>query len=238
MKIKIDLEKLNKTVKINPKQIALIINEYKEANGLTTEDFYTEFKNAGGDISLDTLKKWLSNNAPDSIKRENLKALLELLQIDLQRVLPLSNLKRDIELINIPLYSDIYASAGTGIINFEECEKTMLHFTRDELKERFGVAFGYSKIGMIKVKGVSMEPKIPDKSIIVFKSDEPVKYDSTFVIRFGDELFVKNVDTINKKLISYNKDFPPIEYTDFDVESGKIVFIGKVISFYNIVILD
>ena len=86
--------------------------------------------------------------------------------------------------------SEIDASAGAGSMVYGE-EATMVKFPREWLTD---LHVSESSCQIIRVRGESMEPTLPNRSIVLvdLASEEP-KDGKIFVIRTGDELIVKRL---------------------------------------------
>ena len=115
----------------------------------------------------------------------------------------------------IPLYESI--SAGYGA-------------SASEFIERIPV-FGLKKNGTtyfaVKVKGDSMEPKIPNGSTIIIKKDIQIESGEIGAFNLNDENFVKQKKLVKDKLIlhSFNLAYEDKVVNEFDdfKEYGKVV---------------
>ena len=117
--------------------------------------------------------------------------------------------------IMIPLYESI--SAGYGASNSEFIEMIP--------------AFGLKKNGTtyfaVKVKGDSMEPKIPNVSTIIIKKDIAIENGEIGAFNLNDENFVKQKKVVKDRLILHSlnlayEDKVVNEFDDF-IEYGKVV---------------
>ena len=117
--------------------------------------------------------------------------------------------------IMIPLYESI--SAGYGASNSEFIEMIP--------------AFGLKKNGTtyfaVKVKGDSMEPKIPNGSTIIIKKDIAIENGEIGAFNLNDENFVKQKKVVKDRLILHSlnlayEDKVVNEFDDF-IEYGKVV---------------
>lgn len=115
----------------------------------------------------------------------------------------------------IPLYESI--SAGYGASNSEFIEMIP--------------AFGLKKNGTtyfaVKVKGDSMEPKIPNGSTIIIKKDIAIENGEIGAFNLNDENFVKQKKVVKDRLILHSlnlayEDKVVNEFDDF-IEYGKVV---------------
>ena len=117
--------------------------------------------------------------------------------------------------IMIPLYESI--SAGYGASNSEFIEMIP--------------AFGLKKNGAtyfaVKVRGDSMEPKIPNGSTIIIKKDIAIENGEIGAFNLNDENFVKQKKLVKHKLIlhSFNLAYEDKVVNEFDdfIEYGKVV---------------
>ena len=117
--------------------------------------------------------------------------------------------------IMIPLYESI--SAGYGASNSEFIEMIPV----------FGLKKNGTTYFAVKVKGDSMEPKIPNGSTIIIKKDIAIENGEIGAFCLNEENFVKQKKTIKDKLIlhSFNlayDDKVVNEYDEFK-EYGKVV---------------
>ena len=115
----------------------------------------------------------------------------------------------------IPLYESI--SAGYGASNSEFIEMIP--------------AFGLKKNGTtyfaVKVKGDSMEPKIPNGSTIIIKKDIAIENGEIGAFNLNDENFVKQKKVVKDRLVlhSFNLAYEDKVVNEFDdfIEYGKVV---------------
>ncbi len=131
------------------------------------------------------------------------------------------------EFVKIPVY-DVEASAGHG--SFFCSENIIYHmaYRREWLKNRNLIV---KDLGVIVVKGDSMEPTLNDKeSILVNCAETTPKDGHIYVVRSGDVLWVKRVQRLPSDkvlLISDNKYYPPITI-DLNIDDFQV--IGKVVN--------
>ena len=115
----------------------------------------------------------------------------------------------------IPLYESISAGYGASASEFIEMIPV------------FGLKKNGTTYFAVKVKGDSMEPKIPNGSTIIIKKDIQIESGEIGAFNLNDENFVKQKKTIKDKLIlhSFNLAYDDkivTEYDDFK-EYGKVV---------------
>ena len=115
----------------------------------------------------------------------------------------------------IPLYASI--SAGYGSCQAEFIEMLPVPGLRPNGTEYFAV----------RVVGDSMEPKIPDNSIIIIKKDIAIENGEIGAFCFNETSYVKQKRVVNGRLIlhSFNLAYEPIVVTEYDdfKEYGKVV---------------
>ncbi|MBS9777599.1 MAG: helix-turn-helix transcriptional regulator [Gammaproteobacteria bacterium] len=131
----------------------------------------------------------------------------------------------NIGLVSLPLYKDVYASAGFGAENTDDglIEEIMLSSVfLDGLNKKNLIA--------IYTKGDSMSPIINSGDIIIVDTAINRPEDGkTFVIRVGQELFVKRLqrDINGLKLISENQQYSEMLLPYAELENASI--IGRVV---------
>lgn len=117
--------------------------------------------------------------------------------------------------LNIPLYASI--SAGYGSCQAEFVEMLPVPGLKPNGTEYFAV----------RVVGDSMEPKIPDNSIIIIKKDIAIENGEIGAFCFNETSYVKQKRVVNGRLIlhSFNLAYEPIVVTEYDdfKEYGKVV---------------
>lgn len=117
--------------------------------------------------------------------------------------------------LNIPLYASI--SAGYGSCQAEFIEMLPVPGLKPNGTEYFAV----------RVVGDSMEPKIPDNSIIIIKKDIAIENGEIGAFCFNETSYVKQKRVVNGRLIlhSFNLAYEPIVVTEYDdfKEYGKVV---------------
>ncbi len=131
------------------------------------------------------------------------------------RTLPLSGDVRIGEQVysTIKVY-DIDASAGLGTVPVSEAVADQIAFTRAWLI-RHGIPADMS--GLVRVRGDSMEPTIPDGSYVLvqFNIDQSNLKPGIYIIRLDDAIVIKRLQLSPKKednwisLISDNPSYPP-----------------------------
>lgn len=115
----------------------------------------------------------------------------------------------------VPLYESI--SAGYGASNSEFIEMIPV----------FGLKKNGTEYFAVKVKGDSMEPKIPNGSTIIIKKDIAIENGEIGAFSLNEENFVKQKKTVKDRLIlhSFNLAYDDKLVGEFDdfKEYGKVV---------------
>lgn len=140
-----------------------------------------------------------------------------------------SNFEEDFALI--PGYN-VQVAAGHGSIAGDEAPTRELAFRRKWLRFR---GFKEGDLALVFAKGDSMEPTISDnETVMVDTSEKKLRDGHIYVIRNGDHLLVKRVQTLwndGVQLLSDNKEYTPQEIPKPDLEAleviGKVVWVGK-----------
>lgn len=131
----------------------------------------------------------------------------------------------------IPGYN-VQVAAGHGSIAGDEAPTRELAFRRKWLRFR---GFNENDLALVFAKGDSMEPTISDnETVMVDTSEKRLRDGHIYVIRNGDHLLVKRIQTLwndGVQLLSDNKEYPPQEISSADLENieviGKVVWVGK-----------
>ncbi len=203
------------------------IRAIREENDYTQKDFAKKFNIAYGTLQsyeygetepklkfLENLSKYfkipmsyfysdVANVSPiDEKSVANVSSIYE------KSVVTPTNLKISQENISIPFFENVYASAGSGLINDENPPKT-LEFSKSFIRDYLGTT-EFSSLNIIKSKGDSMQPTIP-KNALLFVRLGQVKEGHICVVRLEDELYVKRLQKRPViKLISDNPCYDPI----------------------------
>ena len=144
----------------------------------------------------------------------------------------IEKLKRlDEEFALIPGYN-VQVAAGHGSLAGDESPTRELAFRRKWLRFR---GLNEKDLALVFAKGDSMEPTISDnETVMVDTSERKLRDGHIYVIRNGDHLLVKRIQTLwndGVQLLSDNKEYPPQEISSSDLESleviGKVVWVGK-----------
>lgn len=130
----------------------------------------------------------------------------------------------------LPFYDDINASAGAGYAVTSERQETVVAFARQFLRDQGAVP---EKCSVIRARGDSMAPTIPDASLLVIDhSQNDITNGCIMVINVGDDLLVKRVRRRLDGLIDLLSDNPiyPPETIGPDMLQ-RLRIIGRVIYF-------
>ena len=141
-------------------------------------------------ISLDYLAGWVDDPRPARVLLGELNAkMADLHDIDEDYAAKPSRMKLE-ETVQIGI-SQIESAAGAGATVQDEHVLTKVNFPARWLFER---GLRPSSCRFIRVKGESMEPTLPDGSLILVDlATEHPKSNKIFVIRTADELIVKRL---------------------------------------------
>lgn len=122
----------------------------------------------------------------------------------------------------IPYYDDIKASAGFGASNGDVQDPEYIHLPKSLTTECCR-----TKTEAIKCSGDSMSPFLKDGDVMfVDKSKVELKDGDIYVVRFGEDLFVKRLFRIPGKLIARSDNSL---YPEFDLLVDSFEILGKVI---------
>lgn len=142
-----------------------------------------------------------------------------------------SNSQFEEEFALIPGYN-VQVAAGHGSIARDEAPSRELAFRRKWLRFR---EFNENDLALVFAKGDSMEPTIADnETLMVDTSERRLRDGHIYVIRNGDHLLVKRIQTLwndGVQLLSDNKEYPPQEIPSSDLANleviGKVLWVGK-----------
>lgn len=130
------------------------------------------------------------------------------------------------DIVSIPFYEDVRASAGSGAYNDIETAE-QLSFPKSFLRQYFGI-ISFNNLSIIIGSGDSMFPTLPENCYLVIQQGN-VKEGEICVARIEDELYVKRLQKLPKlKLLSDNKAYDPIE-----LEGENFNIIGRVVGYFK-----
>ncbi|HEB9422982.1 TPA: LexA family transcriptional regulator [Campylobacter jejuni] len=130
------------------------------------------------------------------------------------------------DMINIPFFENVRASAGSGAYNNEENNQA-LGLSKSFLRECFGL-YSFINLSVILGQGDSMVPTLPENCYLLVQQGE-VKEGEICVTRIENELYVKRLQKRPKlKLLSDNKAYEPI-----DLEGENFEILGRVVGYFK-----
>ncbi len=130
------------------------------------------------------------------------------------------------DVVQIPIYDDVVASAGGGVIN-DEYPTQSVGIDKGFLRTHFGLS-SFLGLSIITAKGDSMSPTIPENCQLLVQKSVP-KEGQICVVRIDDELYVKRLQKLPKyRLISDNK-----SYENIELEGREYDIVGVVVGFFK-----
>lgn len=130
------------------------------------------------------------------------------------------------DIVSIPFYEDVRASAGSGAYNEAETAE-QLNFPKSFLRQYFGL-ISFNNLSIIIGKGDSMSPTLPESCYLLVQNGS-VNDGEICIARLDDELYVKRLQKRPKlKLFSDNKTYEPIE-----LEGENFEIIGRVVGYFK-----
>ncbi|PZT47319.1 DNA-binding protein [Helicobacter valdiviensis] len=130
------------------------------------------------------------------------------------------------EIVIIPFYENVRASAGSGAYNDEESSQPF-SFSKNFLREYFGL-LSFANLSVIIGYGDSMSPTLPENCYLLVQQGE-AKEGEICVTRIEEELYVKRLQKRPKlKLLSDNKAYEPIE-----LEGENFEILGRVVGYFK-----
>ncbi len=135
------------------------------------------------------------------------------------------------EIISVP-YIDMSASAGHGIMNFEDLPTIKNMYVSMEL---LGIQdFETKNCFLMKAQGNSMSPKIESGDYLFVKmtQDTPKYLEGIYIVSYDGELYVKDLQLSRNKLVmrSINKDYEDIVIDNIDESDIYLQVIAKVLA--------
>ncbi|EAJ3453563.1 helix-turn-helix domain-containing protein [Campylobacter jejuni] len=219
------------------------IKNAREAKNLTQ----LELAKSSG-VSLDSIKRYETKES--NITIHNLIKIAKVLDIDLnyfanvpklslslsskmslsqdKYVPKLENQQETLndDMINIPFFENVRASAGSGAYNDEESTQA-LGLSKSFLRECFGL-YSFINLSVILGQGDSMAPTLPENCYLLIQQGE-VAEGEICVTRIEDELYVKRLQKRPKlKLLSDNKAYEPI-----NLEGENFEILGRVAGYFK-----
>ncbi|EAI3116747.1 helix-turn-helix domain-containing protein, partial [Campylobacter coli] len=183
------------------------IKNAREAKNLTQ----LELAKSSG-VSLDSIKRYETKES--NITIHNLIKIAKVLDIDLNYFANVPKLSLSLsskmslsqdkyvpklenqqealsdDMINIPFFENVRASAGSGAYNDEESTQA-LGLSKSFLRECFGL-YSFINLSVILGQGDSMTPTLPENCYLLIQQGE-VAEGEICVTRIEDELYVKRL---------------------------------------------
>ncbi|ELZ2647456.1 LexA family transcriptional regulator, partial [Campylobacter jejuni] len=206
-------------------ELSLRMKEYREYFGWTQTDLSEK-----SGVSISTIKKYEAGSV-DNFTYGNLKKIASAFNLSpasfisenmsdnsptiSNKICPTSNVilenftqTLNDDMINIPFFENVRASAGSGTYNDEESTQA-LGLSKSFLRECFGL-YSFINLSVILGQGDSMAPTLPENCYLLIQQGE-VAEGEICVTRIEDELYVKRLQKRPKlKLLSDNKAYEPI----------------------------
>ncbi|MGI7106045.1 XRE family transcriptional regulator [Campylobacter jejuni] len=183
-----------------------------------------EVLNHNNDSSL-VVRKSTDKNVRKSFVSDEKKSISE---TNLKNVPKLENQQETLndDMINIPFFENVRASAGSGAYNDEESTQA-LGLSKSFLRECFGL-YSFINLSVILGQGDSMAPTLPENCYLLIQQGE-VAEGEICVTRIEDELYVKRLQKRPKlKLLSDNKAYEPI-----NLEGENFEILGRVVGYFK-----
>ena len=203
----------------------------RETKGLTQEDL----ANISG-VSIQSIKRYESKD-DSNITLDNLEKIAKAFDTDINAFLSsnvsylspsLSPSQKSVSpsvptsQIQIPVYDEVFASAGAGRLN-DECISFYLHFEKAFLKSYFKLT-NTEHLALLRLEGDSMMPTLPPNARLLVQASTQFKEGQIVLCRLDDELFVKRLQKQPElKLLSDNKAYEPIALSHKDYELLSVV---------------
>lgn len=140
----------------------------------------------------------------------------------------------DGNIIAIPYYEDTYASAGYGVINYDEAPTT-LKLSESFLRGFLNISGDLSQIHALNSRGDSMEPTITGGELLfvrAIQNELSVVSGYVYTINYDGDTFVKRLEknpvTKTITLFSDNEKYEPVVIKGQNLKSCNIV--GRVVA--------
>ncbi len=186
----------------------------RKQNDLSQQDFA---ERTG--ISTRTLQSY--EYGEQSPKYEYLQRLSSIFNVPMSYFENVVNPKNPLS-IAIPVYDEVFASAGAGRLN-DECISFYLHFEKAFLKSYFKLT-NTEHLALLRSYGDSMMPTLPPNARLLVQASTQFKEGQIVLCRLDDELFVKRLQKQPElKLLSDNKAYEPIALSNKDYELLSVV---------------
>lgn len=145
-----------------------------------------------------------------------------------------TNDSKETNIISIPYYEDVYASAGDGIINYDEAPVVM-DFDKEFLRTFLRISGSLVNLHIINAKGNSMEPTITQGELLFINplaNEGGIISGCIYVVNYEGDIFVKRLerDPITKAItmMSDNTIYKTITIEGENLEKCNV--IGRVVA--------
>lgn len=127
----------------------------------------------------------------------------------------------------VPFYQDVHASAGFGYPVNDEDYDYCLAFRKDYISRN--ITTDIKDLSVITVRGNSMDGLLSHNDLILVNHAKKEPADGLYVLRIGNDLFVKLIQRFPNKLLvkSTNPNYEPFEIS-LDDDNPDLNIIGKV----------
>ncbi|UYZ67559.1 helix-turn-helix domain-containing protein [Moraxella bovis] len=217
---------------MNRQKIGTRLQQVREQSGLGRA---TVCEKVG--IGTTTLRQW--EVGATEVSLETLEKLARLYKVSLQYLIfgtdgdtlpPEPTSTSDDEYHYVPYFRGVIASAGggkfsDGVIGTDD----FLAFRKEWINRTSLTA---SQLVAINTDGDSMFPTIPENAtVLIDKSKNTAKDGRIYVIRIGEQLYVKRTQWLptGLRLISDNTIYDPIDLSKADLDSSDIEVYGQVV---------
>lgn len=205
--------------KIIASRLKKLRNAYRDSK--FSQDEFSEFVG----IASSTYKSLETARAPLTIERIN--ALKEKVDANPTWLLygegPMFLTDSSIKDTFIPYYDDIHASAGFGALNGNIKEPEYIHLPQVLICE-----CSRTHTEAIRCSGDSMFPSLKDGDVMfVDRNERALRDGEVYVVRFGDDLFVKRLFKLpGGKLVARSDN---AKYPEFVLDDEPFEILGRVI---------
>ncbi|UYZ76845.1 XRE family transcriptional regulator [Moraxella bovis] len=217
---------------MNRQKIGTRLQQVREQSGLGRA---TVCEKVG--IGTTTLRQW--EVGATEVSLETLEKLARLYKVSPQYLIfgtdgdtlpPEPTSTSDDEYHYVPYFRGVIASAGggkfsDGVIGTDD----FLAFRKEWINRTSLTA---SQLVAINTDGDSMFPTIPENAtVLIDKSKDTAKDGRIYVIRIGEQLYVKRTQWLptGLRLISDNTIYDPIDLSKADLDSSDIEIYGQVV---------
>ncbi len=131
--------------------------------------------------------------------------------------------------VELPFFMEVELSAGTGSTEVRENHGPKLRFAKSTLTK---AGVNAPNAACVIVKGDSMEPVMPDGTVVgVNTADKIIRDGKFYAFDHDGQLRIKKLKRLPEQglqVISLNPEYEPESYEKETIESGKIRIIGRV----------